>query len=115
MANRSKLATATMALALMPMIPSLFGNEVESGATRDDAPASDGIRTDRLTPRQLQTWRSIEQIVQAVDRTGRPLHPRLHSLRQWARTSQTPIYIEILDEKNPQTYHAGLLTVQEPS
>lgn len=112
MADRSNLAKAILALAFMTMIPRLFGQEAGSGATRDDATASDGIRTDRLTTRQLQTWRSIEQIVQAVDRTGRPLHPRLFSLWQWARTSGHSIYIEMLDEKNPQTYHAGLLTVQ---
>jgi hypothetical protein len=115
MANRSKLATATMAFAFVTMIPGLYGKEVECGATRDDASASDGIRTDRLTPRQLQTWRLIQQIVEAVDRTGRPLHPRLSSLWQWAQSSGNTIYIEILDEKNPQTYHAGLLTVQEPN
>lgn len=114
MANRSKLATATMALALMSLIPNLSGHEAESGATRDDASASEGIRTDRLTPRQLQIWRSIEQIVQSVDRIGRPLHPRLFSLWQWARTSRYAIFIEILDEKNPSTYHAGLLTIREP-
>ncbi len=115
MAPRSILATATLVFASLTMIPELFGQQAVSGPARADATASDGIRTDRLTPRQLQTWRSIEQIVRAVDRTGRPLHPRLFSLWQWARTSGHAIYIELIDEKNPQTYHAGFLTVQEPN
>lgn len=115
MANRSNLATATLALAFIALTSSIFGAEVQSRATGGEFTASEGIRTDRLTPRQLQTWRSIEQIVQAVDRTGRPLHPRLFSLWKWAQTSGNRITIEILDEKNPQTYHAGLLTVQEPT
>lgn len=82
---------------------------------RADATASDGIRTDRLTPKQRRIWGSIEQIIQAVDRTGRPLHPKLFSLWRWAQTSGHTIYIEMLDEKNAATYHAGFLTVQESS
>ncbi len=114
MATRSILATATLVFASLTMIPELFGQQAVSGPARVGATASDGIRTDRLTPRQLQTWRSIEQIVRAVDRTGRPLHPRLFSLWQWAGTSGHVIYIELIDKKNPQTYHAGFLAVQEP-
>jgi len=112
MATRSILTTATLALATLTMIPDGFGQEALFDARRDGATASDGIRTDHLTPRQLQTWRSIEQIVQAVDRAGRPLHPRLFGLRQWARTCGHQIYIELVDEKVPRTSHAGLLTVR---
>jgi hypothetical protein len=115
MATRSILATATLVFASLTILPKLFGEQAVSGPARADATASVGIRTDRLTPRQLQTWRSIEQIIQAVDRTGRPLHPRLFSLWQWARTSGHAIYIELIDEKNPQTYHAGYLSVLEPN
>ncbi len=114
MATRSILARATLVFASLTMVPELFGQQAVSGPARVDATASDGIRTDRLTPRQLQTWRAIERIVQAVDRTRRPLHPRLFSLWQWALTSGHVIYVELIDEKNPQTYHAGFLTVQEP-
>jgi hypothetical protein len=101
MANRSILAAAILALAYLTMIPSASGQQGVSGAKRDDATASDGIRTDRLSSKQLQTWRSIEQVIQAVDRTGRPLHPRLFSLWRWAQTSGHPIIVELLDEKNP--------------
>lgn len=112
MANRSIPAAATLALACMTMIPSVSGQQALSGATRDDVTASEGIRTDRLTPRQLRTWRSVEQIIQAVDRAGRPLHPRLFSLWRWAQISGHAICIELLDDKNPPIYHAGFLTVQ---
>ncbi len=115
MATRSILATATLALANLTMIPAGFGQEAQIGAKKDGATASDGIRTDRLTPRQLKIWRSVERIVQAVDGSGRPLHPRLFGLWRWAQTSGHAIYIELIDEKNPQTYHAGFLTVQESS
>ncbi len=89
MATRSILATATLTLATLTMIPEAFGQEVQIGAKREGATASDGIRTDRLTPRQLQTWRSIERIVQAVDGSGRPLHPKLFSLWQWPKQAAT--------------------------
>ncbi len=114
MANRSIPATGILAAFSLSMIPGLFGNEVASGATRGDADASTGILTDRLTQKQLQTWRSIEQIVQAVDRGGRPIHPRLQSLWQWARTSGHTIYIEMPTEIGPYAYTAGLSTVQPP-
>jgi hypothetical protein len=113
MAIRSNLAVVILALASLTMIPNTFGQQAVSAATRADANASDGIRTDRLSPKQLQTWRSIEQVIQAVDRTGRPLHPRLFSLWQWAQTSGHTIYIELLDEKNTTTYNAGFLTIPE--
>jgi hypothetical protein len=101
MAIRSNLAAAILALTSMTMIPNTFGQQAISDATGADSTASDGIRTDRLSPKQLQTWRSIEQVIQAVDRTGRPLHPRLFSLWRWAQTSGHPIIVELLDEKNP--------------
>ena len=115
MANRSILAAAILVLAGLTMIPSMFGQQALTGATRDDATTSDGIRIDRLSPKQLQTWRSIEQIIQAVDRAGRPLHPRLFGLWRWAQGCGHAIYVEIVDEKNPSTYHAGFLTVQAPN
>jgi hypothetical protein len=113
MAIRSNLAAAILALASLTMISNTVGQQAASAATRADANASDGIRTDRLSPKQLQIWRSIEQIIQAVDRTGRPLHPKLFSLWQWAQTSGHTIYIEVLNEKHTATYNAGFLTIQE--
>ncbi len=115
MATRSILATATMALATLTMIPEGFGQEVQIGAKREGATASDGIRTERLTARQLQTWRSIERIVQAVDGSGRPLHPRLFGLWQWAQTSSQVIYVELIDEKNPRPITRDFLPCRKPT
>ncbi len=89
--------------------------KVHAGAKRDGDIASDGIRNDRLFPRSEQSRRSIGRIVQAVDGSGRPLHPRLFSLWRWTQTSGHVIYIELIDEKDPQTYRAGFLTMQEPN
>ncbi len=61
MATRSILATATLALATLTMIPEGFGQEVQIGAKGEGATASHAIRTDRLMPTQLQTWKSIQQ------------------------------------------------------
>jgi hypothetical protein len=73
MANRSILAAALLALTQLTMICGAFGQEALSGVTRDDANACAGIHSDRLTPKQRRVWGAIEQIIQAVDRTGRPL------------------------------------------
>ena len=58
-----------------------------------------GVRTDRLSPRQLQAWKTIERIVLAKDASGRSSHPKLHSLWQWAETSGHVIYVELPDPK----------------
>ncbi len=53
------------------------------------------------------TARSIEQVVQAVVGSGRLLHPKLFSLWQWAQSGGHATYVELIDEKNPQSYNAG--------
>jgi hypothetical protein len=111
MVPESILATATLALATLTMIPGMFGQEIQFGATRDGATASEGIRTDRLTPRQLETWKSIQRIVQAVDRSGRPLHPRLFSLWRRVQSSGHTIFVEMMERQAP-TRIAGTTTLQ---
>ncbi len=95
MANRSILATATLILVSLTTIPRLSGRQAASGPARVDATASGGIRADHLTPGQGQIQRSIEQIAQAVDRSGRPLRPKLLSLCQTPRTSGHVTYPEV--------------------
>ncbi len=101
METRSILVTATLALATLTMIQEGFGQEVQIGAKREGATDSDGIRTDRLTSRQLQTWRSIERIVQAVDGSGRPLHPKLFGLWQRIQSKGHTVFIEMTEHQAP--------------
>ncbi len=56
--------------------------------------AATGIRTDRLSPRQLRAWNAIREIAFARDRLGRLLHPRLGELWQSVETSGHQVFIE---------------------
>jgi len=115
LANRSIPGTAALVLACLTMVPGALGQQVPPEASTARSATTDphgGIHLDRLTARQLQTWRSIEQIIQAVDRAGQPLHPRLLSLWRWAQRCSHTIYIELLEEKDPSIYRAGFFTIQ---
>ncbi len=78
------------------------------------APASPGIRTDRLSPKQLRAWKAIEAIVLATDESGRVRHPRLHSLWQWAETSGNVIHVELPDPKARCDHQAGKFVLEKP-
>jgi hypothetical protein len=78
------------------------------------APASRGIRTDRLSPKQLGAWKAIEAIVLATDESGRVRHPRLHSLWQWAETSGNVIHVELPDPKARCDHQAGRFVLEKP-
>ncbi len=76
----------------------------------DTAP---GIRPDRLPPRKLRAWRSIEAIVFARDDSGRLYHPRLHSLWQWAETSGHVIYIHLVSPKHRWDNQGGRFRIEK--
>ena len=58
-----------------------------------------GIRADRLSPRQLRIWRSIERIVLARDQAGRALHPNLRELWQQVQASSHVVFIVLQDQR----------------
>jgi hypothetical protein len=59
-----------------------------------------GIDTDRLSRAQLRVWRSILDIVTAVDKRGRHLYPTLYGLYRQADTSGHLIRIELSEEES---------------
>ncbi len=63
---------------------------VASGARQADAE----IRTDRLSGRDLKTWKAIVAVVEAVGPAGEPLHPTLHRL--YCELESSPHTIRIL-------------------
>jgi hypothetical protein len=67
-----------------------------------------GLRTDRLSRKQLEKWHKIEELVMAEDRDGQPLHPTLRQLWDAVDTSQHAIVIEMPDSKG---YFAGRFEV----
>jgi len=69
-----------------------------------------GIRTDRLSERQLRTWRKIERIVFARDSAGRYLHPALERLWRQVESSGHPVFIEL--HPSVGTARAGRVVVE---
>jgi len=98
MANRSILCIAMMVLTLLATVPGTLAQSRERVRTADSI---SGINTDRLTSKQLRIWTKIERIAEAPDKAGRPLHPRLHSLWQWAKASGHTITIEMAERRDP--------------
>jgi hypothetical protein len=63
-----------------------------------------GLRTDRLSPKQLQAWNKIVEIVMAEDRDGKALHPNLRQLWDAIDSSGHVVHVELPRRK---TYIAG--------
>ncbi len=78
-----------------------------------EAPAA-GIRTNRLSPRQLKTWHAIEALVLATDQDGRPVYPTLHGLWQEVAESCPAIYIEMPRPKSISPHTAGTFWLEPP-
>jgi len=73
--------------------------------------ASGGLRTDRLSPKQLHAWNKIVDIVMADGRDGRPLYPTLRQLWDAVDTSGHVVHVEIPDRKGPPSYLAGRFAI----
>jgi hypothetical protein len=70
-----------------------------------------GLRTDRLSPKQLRVWSKIVAIVMANDGAGHPLHPTLRQLWDTVDTSNHVIHVEIPDRKGRRSYLAGRFAI----
>lgn len=116
MATGSNLRIATLVGAFLTIMPNAEAQQTRQPAVESAVASESGTRTgfvtERLSPRQLKVWTSIERIALAEDRAGRPLHPKLRSLWHWAETCGRPIYVELLDRKDPAIYHAGTFAVE---
>lgn len=115
MANRSILGTVLLLAALMAIVPRARAEERplkawnHSGST--DRVAS-GIRTDRLSAKQLRVWEAIERIVFLKDPSGRFIHPKLQSLRQWVESSGHVVYVEFPGLRENLEHHAGRFVIE---
>ena len=70
-----------------------------------------GIRTDRLSGKRLEAWRSIVAVVLAQDRAGQPLHPALRRLWDTVEASGHAVYVELPESKSLRSYVAGRFAV----
>jgi hypothetical protein len=70
-----------------------------------------GIRTDRLSGKRLEAWRSIVAIVLAEDRGRLPLHPALRRLWDTVEASGHAVFVELPESKGHRSYVAGRFAV----
>ena len=97
MAPRITLAiVASTAFALL-LTCKCFAQEPQA-PQQGNAATVTGIVTDGLSCAELKVWRSIVDIVMAVDKKGRRLYPTLYELYRQAETSGHLIRIELSDE-----------------
>jgi hypothetical protein len=73
-----------------------------------NARSSAGLRTDRLSGKDLKKWKRLVEIVMAEDLEGRPSHPTLRRLWDTVDASGHTIFIEMPDTKS---YFAGRFEV----
>jgi hypothetical protein len=69
---------------------------------------SGGLRTERLSPKQLKAWKKIVEIMMAEDTNGQPLHPTLRQLWDAVDTSGHVVYVEMPERKS---YIAGRFAI----
>ena len=107
----------THLLALVPWMALTFadipGNEDPPGPTaRPEAQValgtSGGLRTDRLSRKQLQAWNKIVEIVLAEGGDHQPLHPTLRQLWDTVDRSGHVVYVEMPRRKS---YIAGRFAI----
>ncbi len=110
----------THLLALVPSVafilaglPRAEAHPQGSEARTGQAPVarSGGLRTDRLSPKQLQAWNRIVAIVMANDGAGQPLHPTLRQLWDAVDTSNHVIHVEMPDRNGRRSYIAGRFAI----
>jgi len=115
-ANRSVLWIEAVMLVILATTPSARGQQSEMSVTTPALASQPqqvtGLHTDRLSPKQLRMWKSIQNIVFAIDSSGQPLHPKLHSLVHWAEISGYAIYIEMPRLKGLSPYTSGIFKLE---
>lgn len=82
------------------------------GRISADSENVSGIRTERISARNLPRWQAIERLVFAEDASGQPLHPTLRSLYEWAEASGHSIYIELITESRVSSCTAGNFSIE---
>lgn len=78
-------------------------------------PTDPCIRTDRLSPRQLRTWKAIEAMVFARDAAGRLKHRMLHSLWQSVEAGGNVVHVEFPPSGALGDREAGKFVVEKSS
>ncbi|MEO6726723.1 MAG: hypothetical protein ABIP14_15655 [Blastocatellia bacterium] len=106
---RSRLLTVAQSLLLVFLADTHNAKcEVVSSSAQPT-----GLITMRLSPKELEKWKAIEQVVFAEDAKHQPLHPTLVGLWQWVETSGHAVYVEFSHSENVSTCTAGDFTIEQ--
>lgn len=71
-----------------------------------------GLLPSRLSPKDLERWRSLQQRVFAQDKTGAPCYPTLRALWDWADHSGHVIYVQMQDGGLTPSSTAGSMQME---
>ena len=110
MEKQSFLCLATILLASLAGFPNSLA-QCGPGESFDELRS--GIRTDCLTPKQIRIWEQIESIAEASDGAGRPAHPRLNSLWEWAKGNGHSVFIRMAEKRSVPTGTGGRAILME--
>jgi hypothetical protein len=72
-----------------------------------------GLITTRLSAKELEKWKAIEQVVFAEDANHQWMHPTLVRLWEWAETSGHAIYVEFFHPGSVATCTAGHFMIEQ--
>ncbi len=72
-----------------------------------------GLITTRLSPKELEKWKAIEQVVFAEDTNHQTLHPTLAGLWQWVEISGHTVYVEFSRPNEVSTCTAGTFAIEQ--
>jgi hypothetical protein len=97
-----------MVLTLLATVPVALTQSREEFRLADSV---SGMSTGRLTSKQLRIWGEVGKIAEAADEAGQSLHPRLHSLWQWAKGNGHTIVIDMTEVRG--SHAAGRTTLEE--
>jgi hypothetical protein len=105
------MRTHLLAMALVVCDPP--SAQAQPGPQRGPArlSASGGIRTERLSRRELKAWNSVVGIVMATSPAGNPLYPTLRTLWDTVDTSGHAVYVEMRDRRAPPSYIAARFAI----
>jgi hypothetical protein len=101
---------AAIQIALLILLAE--GREARCEASPLPIPAT-GLITKRLSAKELERWKEIEQVVFAEDANLQPLHPTLRGLWEWIETSGHIVYVEIARTSIVSTCTAGHFLIEQ--
>lgn len=106
---RGRLWTAVQVVVLILLAEGCNAN----CEAKPSSASSTGLITKRLSAKQLERWKEIEQIVFAEDPNLQPLHPTLRGLWEWIETSGHTVYVEVSRTSGSTSCTAGHFLIEQ--